>query len=100
MTLQRHTSRITRAGLLALGALASCCSSPTPGSTPAPPSLSPPVLKLWGDMKPVVSVKELMRDMIDPLADNIFDAIGTVADAKGVVQTAPKTDEDWQKIRM
>jgi len=30
--------------------------------------------ELWGDLKPVVSVKELMRDMIDPLADDIFDA--------------------------
>jgi hypothetical protein len=25
--------------------------------------------ELWGDLKPVVSVKELMRDMIDPASD-------------------------------
>jgi hypothetical protein len=45
-------------------------------------------------------VKELMRDMIDPIADNIFDAVGTVTSAKGVVETAPKTDEDWEKIQI
>lgn len=51
-------------------------------------------------MKPVVSVKELMRDMIDPLADNIFDSVGTVVTKTGTVETAPKTDEDWAKIRI
>ena len=41
-----------------------------------------------------------MRDMIDPLADNIFDAVGTEITAKGTVETAPKTDEDWAKVRI
>jgi hypothetical protein len=41
-----------------------------------------------------------MRDMIDPLADNIFDAVRSVVTDKGVVETAPKTDEDWEKIRI
>jgi len=56
--------------------------------------------KLWGDMKPVVSVKELMRDMIDPIADNIFDAVSTQITKKGVVNIEPKTDADWAKIRI
>ena len=34
-------------------------------------------------MKPVVSVKELMRDLLDPLADNIFDAVSVVIDKNG-----------------
>ena len=51
-------------------------------------------------MTPVVSVKELMRYLIDPLADNIFNAVGTVMTAKGTVETAPKTDEDWEKVRI
>jgi hypothetical protein len=65
-------------------------------STPSPAQAA----QLWGDMKPTVSVKELMRDMLDPLADNIFDAVGTVTDAKGIVETAPRTDEDWDRIRI
>jgi hypothetical protein len=56
--------------------------------------------QLWGDMRPVVSVKELMRDLIDPLADNIFNAVSTVVTAEGTVETAPKTEEDWARIRV
>jgi hypothetical protein len=74
--------------------LTSTCSSPKP--TPAPPRSQ----ELWGDMKPVVSVKELMRDMIDPVADNIFEAVRTDVTAAGVVEKAPKTDEDWEKVRI
>jgi len=51
-------------------------------------------------MKPVVSVKELMHDMIDPLADNLFDAVRTVVTADGIVETIPKTEADWEKIRI
>jgi len=55
---------------------------------------------LYADMKPVVSVKELMHSLIDPLADNVFDAISTVETDKGPVETLPKTDEDWEKIKV
>jgi hypothetical protein len=74
--------------------ISACSSSSPPGAAGAPPS------RLWGDMKPVVSVKELMRDMLDPIADNIFNAVGTIITDKGVVDIAPKTDEDWDKIRI
>jgi hypothetical protein len=66
------------------------------------PAAAPPhaTSELWGDMKPVVSVKELMRDMIDPIADNIFDSVAIIVDKKGTVETLPKTDEDWERIRI
>jgi hypothetical protein len=51
-------------------------------------------------MKPVVSVKELMRDMIDPASDYIFDAVKIESTRSGTVETMPKTDEDWEKIRI
>jgi hypothetical protein len=41
-----------------------------------------------------------MRDLIDPLADNIFDSVKTVVGETGVVDTVPKTDADWEKIRV
>ena len=81
---------------LLLGALVSACSS-SPPSGSAPPA--PPAAPLWGDFKPVVSVKELMRDVIDPLADNVFLSVGSVVTKAGTVDTRPTTDEDWQKIR-
>ena len=77
-------------GLLATSA----CSSAKPAPAPATPAA------LWGDMKPVVSVKELMRDLIDPLADNVFLSISTIVDAKGTVEMIPKTDADWDRIRI
>src|SRR5579862_9714491 len=69
-------------------------------SKPAAPAAPPAQPALWGDMKPVVSVKELMHDMIDPLADNIFDAVKVETTKTGTVETAPKTDEDWEKVRI
>jgi hypothetical protein len=47
-----------------------------------------------------VSVKELMRDMLDPASDDIFNAVKTEFTKNGVVETAPKTDADWEKIRI
>ena len=78
-----------------IGGLVSACSN-----APAKPAAAPPALVLWGDMKPVVSVKELMRDMIDPVADHIFDAVKVETTKSGTVERVPKTDEDWEKIRV
>src|SRR4051812_3542906 len=82
------------AGLLALAMLTPACSSSKTTEVPRPP-----VLALWGDLKPVVSVKELMRDMIAPASDYVFDAVSTVVSKTGVIEKVPKTDEDWEKIR-
>jgi cytochrome c556 len=78
-----------------IGGLVSACSN-----APAKPAAAPPALVLWGDMKPVVSVTELMRDMIDPVADHIFDAVKVETTKSGTVERVPKTDEDWEKIRV
>jgi hypothetical protein len=79
------------AGLLFASALVfqQCTSKPAP----APPEAQ-------GDLTPIVSVKEVMENIIDPIADNIFDAVGTDVTAKGIVDTKPTTDEDWAKVRI
>jgi hypothetical protein len=51
------------------------------------------------DLKPIVSIKELMENIIDPIADYIFDAVGTDATEKGIVETKPVNDDDWAKVR-
>jgi hypothetical protein len=51
-------------------------------------------------MKPVVSVKELMRDMLDPASDYIFDAVKVETTGRGTVERLPKTDQDWDRIRV
>ena len=92
------------AGVLA-GFVMFACSSPksSPAASGTAAAATPPALPaphLWGDLKPIVSVKELMRDMLDPAADNIFDAVKTVYTKNGVVETLPKTERDWEKIRI
>jgi len=72
----------------------------SPSNPTAPPPAAPAPQKLWGDMKSVVSVKELMRFMLDPASDNIFDAVKIVTTKTGTVERVPKTDEDWEKIRI
>jgi hypothetical protein len=86
-------------------AVSSACSS---RSTPVPQSPaaahantpSPTATPLWGDLKPAVSVKELMRDMIDPASDFVFDSVGTIITKKGRVERIPKTEADWDRIRI
>ena len=82
------------AGLSALVTLNLSCST----SSSAPAS-SRPAGALWGDMKPIVSVKELMADMIDPASDYVFDSIGTIITKEKTTEIQPRTDEDWAKIR-
>ena len=81
-------------GLLVLVAVSQTCSGSKPKPDPRPAT------ELWGEMKAVVSVKELMRDMLDPIADNIFDAVSIVDDKNGTVEKVPKTEEDWERIRI
>lgn len=54
---------------------------------------------LWGDVKPAVSAKELMRDFIDPIADNVFDAVSVIVTKRGEQEKTPRSDEDWQRIQ-
>ena len=97
MTVPLHPWRSrARAPIIVLVAFASSCSSPASKSTPP----EAPRSELWGDLKPVVSVKELMRDLIDPLADNIFDAVSVTMDGGSVIERSPKSDEDWERIRI
>jgi len=45
-------------------------------------------------------VKELMKYMIDPISDNIFDAVWWDTTEKGVViKHEPKTQDDWDRVR-
>jgi len=87
------TARTIALSILAGLTLAGCSSSkpaePPPAAAPASPV-----------MKSVVSVKELMRFTIDPIADNIFDAVTWDITKKGVKETKPTTEEDWEKVKI
>src|SRR4051812_39022944 len=84
------------AAVLLFAALASLACSKQPSSG-QPASTATPLL---GQMMPVMSVKELMESMIDPLSDNIFDAVWWDNSTKGLEEHKPRTDEDWEKVKI
>ncbi len=93
--------RLPTLGAAVLSFSAAFLSACSPSKAPAPASAPPPAAQaLWGDMKPVVSVKELMRDMLDPASDYIFDAVKIETTKAGTVEKLPKTDEDWERLRI
>ena len=45
------------------------------------------------------TVKDIMDAIVDPSADAIWGAVGTVVDETGVHESSPKSDEDWANMR-
>ena len=45
------------------------------------------------------SIKDLMESIIDPSADALWGAVGTVIDKEGIHETVPKTQEAWLELR-
>jgi len=84
--------RVVLAAALLCAATVACSTSRS--STPPQTATAAPA------MKAVVSVKELMRFTIDPLADNIFDAVTWDITKKGIAETKPTTEEDWEKVKI
>jgi hypothetical protein len=78
------------ATLLFLGALTLQRCSRQPAATSAPS----PEAALTG----VLSVKEVMEHIVDPIADWIFDAAVIDVSAKGIVETMPLSDDDWLRV--
>src|SRR5499426_3526849 len=47
----------------------------------------------------LTTIKDLMDSIIDPSADVVWGAAGTVVDQDGVHDTFPKTPEEWLNVR-
>jgi len=60
---------------------------------PAPPSPAQP------EYMPTATIKDLMLSVVDPSADVVWLSVTTVVDEKGLLETVPKSDEDWLKVR-
>ena len=50
-------------------------------------------------LQPTATVQELMAHMIDPAADLVWDAVGTVITEDSVDHWEPQTDEEWMVVR-
>ena len=84
MIMRKHTLRHATA-LAACALLAAC--QPQTASVPAPPYAAQ------------VTLQDAMNHIIDPEADVIWHATGTIATKQGVIENYPRTDEDWDAQR-
>lgn len=64
---------------------ASCQAAPPPA--PASP------------YRATATVREIMQSVVAPGAQGLWDAVGTISNAKGTVNLEPKTDAEWAAVR-
>lgn len=55
--------------------------------------------KAAGDRQVYSTIKDLMESIIDPSADALWGAAGTVIDKQGVQDMSPKTPQEWLGVR-
>ena len=75
--------------LLAIVLASSACQTRQPA---ADPPAAPPYL-------PTATIKDLMDSIVDTNADVVWLSVSTVSSEKGLIETRPKTDDDWAKVR-
>jgi hypothetical protein len=58
-----------------------------------------PDAALQPDYAPVATIKDLMLAIVDPSADDVWNAVKTTAERGGVNDVAPATAEDWAGVQ-
>ena len=71
--------------LMLAAASLSACADGTPRSDPGPQP----------DFQPTTTVEELMRAVIDPAADAVWDAVVITSTREGIEREVPDSDDDW-----
>ena len=51
------------------------------------------------EYRTTATVKDIMDAVVDPNADYLFGSVSTIVTAKGVVEKAPQTDDDWKELQ-
>ncbi len=51
------------------------------------------------DRQVFLTIKDLMESIIDPSADTLWGAVGTVVDNDGIHEMFPQTEEEWREPR-
>lgn len=49
-------------------------------------------------LTPVASVRHIMRGIVDPAANTVFNAVSTTVTAAGTEEKAPRTPEEWEAV--
>ena len=67
-----------------------CAASAACAEEPGPPP---------SEFRTTAAIEEVMRYIIDPAADGIWDAVVIEVDASGTTDKVPTSDEDWALLR-
>jgi len=84
--------RIRSLTVVVLAAVAAGSCQNKPAEPAAPAVVQPPYTTM-------ATVKDIMLHIVDPAGDMVWDSVSTVIDKGGIHETAPKTDEEWFKVR-
>ena len=49
---------------------------------------------------PTGTIRELMDSLLDPNADFVWGSVATIVTAQGVDRKFPRTDEEWEEVRL
>ena len=86
-------SPLCRGGAIALLAVLVACDTAAP---PRPDATAAAAAAMAGaaatPFKSTVTVKQLMNEVLEPAANVYWEAVGSVSDARGTREIAPKTD--------
>lgn len=98
----RRKSR-TRAGtgalaLMAIAVLTAACQG-TPASPAVASAAAPGGAAAAPPYAPVATIKDLMDAVVDPSADDVWNAVTTTVSRTGTIEKAPTTDEEWAAVR-
>ncbi|HVY63680.1 MAG TPA: hypothetical protein VHH11_02550 [Gammaproteobacteria bacterium] len=69
---------------------------------PAKPAAAQPVASKKPDANgyiPQFSIEEIMEAIVMPSAQALWDSVAVNVTEKGIIETRPRTDEDWEKLR-
>lgn len=73
---------------IALGACLAACDQPA-----AAPQVPGPAFKT------TATIQDLMVAIVDPVADTLWESVGTELSKDGLVEKQPRTDEEWLAVR-
>jgi hypothetical protein len=48
---------------------------------------------------PTATIKDLMDAIVDPSADDVWNAVSTTVDSGGITEKVPRTEQDWAEVR-
>lgn len=51
------------------------------------------------EYRPTATIKDLMDSVVDPNADFLWDSVATEVSAKGIIEKAPSTPDEWREAR-